>query len=79
MGAGGAVIKRVALGQLLGTVGAISSYLVLAWAIARFNGAPFLGTVEDNLDLAILAAPITMICGAIAGALWKSDKQNHEI
>lgn len=66
-----ALIKRVALGQLLGTLGALSSYLVFALAVAQFNGDPFIGTVEDHLELAMFGAPITMVCGAIAGALWK--------
>ena len=66
-----AIFKRVALGQLLGTLAALSSYLILALAIAQFNGDPFVGTVEDNLELAIYAVPVLMNCGAIAGALWK--------
>ena len=66
-----ALLNRVALGQLLATLGAVSSYLLLALAIAQIKGDPFIGTVEDNLELAIYGAPITMICGAIAGALWK--------
>ncbi len=66
-----ALLGRVAIGQLLGTLGAISSYLLLAWAIAQTQGQPFVGTVEDNLDLIIWAAPAAMIGGAIAGALWK--------
>ena len=68
-----ALVKRVALGQLLGTLAALSSYLVLALAIAQFNGDPFVGTVEDNLELAIYGVPLLMNCGAIAGALWKRE------
>ncbi len=66
-----ALLSRVALGQLLATLGAVSSYLLLALVIAQIKGDPFTGTVEDNLELAIYGVPITMVCGAIAGALWK--------
>lgn len=65
------VIKRVAFGQVLGTLIALSFYLIFACAIAQFNGESFVGTVEDHLELAIYGVPITMNCGAIAGALWK--------
>ncbi len=68
-----ALVKRVALGQLLGALAALSSYLTFAWALAQFNAWPFLGTVEDNLELAIWGVPVTMIFGAIAGALWKRE------
>ena len=67
------VLKRVALGQLLGTLAALSSYLIFALAVAQLNAQPFVGTVEDNLDLAICGVPVLMNCGAIAGALWKRD------
>ena len=65
------ILKSVALGQLLGTLAALSSYLIFALAIAQIKGNSFTGTVEDNLELAIYGVPITMVCGAIAGALWK--------
>lgn len=65
------IIKRMALGQVLGTLGALSFYLVFALALAQLNAQPFVGTVEDNLELAIWGVPILMNCGAIAGALWK--------
>ena len=68
-----AILKRVALGQLLGTLAALSSYLIFALAIAQLNAQPFVGTVEDNLELAIFGVPILMNCGAIAGALWQRD------
>ena len=68
-----ALLNRVALGQLLATLGAVSSYLLLALVIAQLNAQPFIDTVEDNLELAIIGVPITMICGAIAGAIWKRD------
>ncbi len=66
-----ALLSRIALGQLLGTLGAVSSYLLLALAIAWTQSQPFTGTVEDNLELIIWGAPAAMIGGAIAGALWK--------
>ena len=66
-----ALLNRVALGQLLATLGAVSSYLLLALVIAQIKGDPFTGTVEDNLELAIYGVPVSMVCGAIAGALWK--------
>lgn len=66
-----AILKRVALGQLLGTLGALSSYLFYALIIAQTQNQSFVGSVEDNLILALIGVPITMNCGAIAGALWK--------
>lgn len=68
-----ALIKRVALGQTVGTLCALSSYLVFALAVAQFNGDPFIGTVEDNFELVMFGAPISMICGAIAGAILGRD------
>lgn len=65
------VIKRVALGQLLGTLGALSSYLFYALILTQTQGQSFVETVEDNLILALVGVPILMNCGAIAGALWK--------
>ena len=67
------LLRNIALGQLAGTLGAVSSYLIFALAVAQFNGEPFVGTVEDHLELIIYGAPILMICGAIAGALWKRE------
>ena len=67
------VLKRVALGQLLGTLAALSSYLIFALAVAQLNAQPFVGTVEDNLELAIFGVPILMNCGAIVGALWQRE------
>ena len=66
-----AILKRVALGQSLGTLAALSSYLVLALLIAQLNAQSFVGTVEDNIEMAIYGVPVLMNCGAIAGALWK--------
>ncbi len=68
-----ALLRNLALGQLFGMLGAVSSYLLFAFVIAQFSGAPLVGTVEDNLELAIYGVPILMICGAIAGALWKCE------
>ena len=61
---------RVAIGQLLGTVGAASSFAMVelfriyAQRITNSQG------IDDSL-LFMLIAPALMICGAIAGALWK--------
>ena len=68
-----AIIKRVALGQLLGTLAALSSYLILALAIAQLNAQPFIGSVEGGLVVALIGVPVLMNCGAIAGALWKRE------
>ena len=75
-----ATLMRVALGQSAGTLGALSCYFLLVmWLVFR-RAQPFVGTVEDNLDLIIPGAPCAMICGAIAGALWKkSETSPHEI
>lgn len=68
-----ALLRNIVLGQLFGTLSAVSSYLLFALAIAHLNGDPFVGTVEDNLELAIYGVPVLMICGAIVGALCKRD------
>ena len=68
-----ALMARMAMGQLFGTVGAVSSYLLFVYAIAQLRAQPFLGTVEDNLDLIIWGAPTSMLCGAIAGAVFKRE------
>ena len=65
------ILKRVALGQLLATLGALSFYLILALVIAHVNGRTFVAAVEENLVLAIFGGPILMNCGAIVGALFK--------
>ena len=65
--------RNLALGQLLGTFGAVSSYLLFAFAVAQFNGDSFVGTVENHLDVALYGVPALMICGAIMGALWKRE------
>ena len=66
-----ALLRNLAMGQLFGTLGAVSSYLLFAFGVAQWNGDPFIGTVEDNLELIIWGAPALMISGAILGALWK--------
>lgn len=70
-----ALLRNLALGQLFGTGGAVSSYLLfaVAVAVAQFSGDPFVGIVEDNLELVIWGAPILMICGAVAGAIFRRD------
>lgn len=65
------IIKRVALGQLFRTLGALSSYLVFALVMAQLNAQPFIWAVEESLFWALIGVPILMNCGAIAGALWK--------
>ncbi len=64
-----ALLRNIALGQILGTVSAVSSYLLFALCVAQFNGNSFIGTVEDNLELAIYGVPVSMVCGAIMGAI----------
>ena len=68
-----AMLARVALGQLLGTVGALSCYFVWVLFLMQTRLQPFVGTVEDNVEFILWGAPLTMICGAIAGALWKRE------
>ena len=68
-------IKRVALGQFLGTLGALSTYLLAAAFIAQTRGQSFVVTVEDNALIILVGAPLMMLCGAIAGALWRREAQ----
>ena len=64
-----ATLMRVALGQIAGTIGALSCYFLLVMVLVFRRAQPFVGTVEDNLDLMIWGAPMLMICGAIAGTI----------
>ena len=68
-----ALLRNIALGQLFGTVSAVSSYLVFALSVAQLNTQSFVGTVEDNLELIIWGAPILAIFGAIAGAMSRRE------
>ena len=72
-------IKRVALGQFLGTLGALSTYLLAAMFIAQTRGQLFVATVEDNAVIILIGAPLMMLCGAIAGALWKRADEKLQL
>ena len=66
-----AIIGRVVLGQIVGTVGALSFFFAVGLAMFRFP------TLRQSLidygdwEWIQYGAPILMICGAIAGALSK--------
>ena len=74
-----ALLRNIALGQVFGTMGAVSSYLIFALALAQLNAQSFVGTVEDQLDLILWGAPVMTICGAIMGALWKSQARDSSV
>ncbi len=68
-------VGRVALGQLLGTLGALSFFAVLVVAKAQLQNQSLAKTVSADLIFIAFGVPITMICGAIAGALSKREKR----
>ena len=64
---------RVTWGQLCGTVLAITSFLIFEFIDARVKRASFGTTLREDAIFFCFFAPALMICGAIAGALWKRD------
>ena len=62
---------RVALGQVLGTLGAASSFFLFEFLVAQLPGQNFALNVFRDAFVLSLAAPVVMLCGAIAGALSK--------
>ena len=64
---------RVALGQFMGALSAGATFLLCEYINARVQGQRLSQNVLADLPLITYAAPILMICGAIAGALSKRD------
>lgn len=64
-----ALLNRIALGQIAGTLLAGATFFLWALAQSQNSGQSFGHIVEAELLLIICAAPALMICGAIAGAL----------
>ena len=67
------IIGRLILGQILGTMGAFTSFMVFELAKTLVMGRGLAQNINDDLTWILLGAPASMICGAIAGALSKRD------
>ncbi len=63
----------VSLGQVWGTVAAIAAFVAFELIDSQIHQASFSTTVGEDVTFFCLFAPIIMICGAIAGAIWKRD------
>lgn len=64
---------HVAVGQMCGTLLAITSFFAYEFVDARFHHTDFSTIVREDMIFFCLFAPILMICGAIAAALSKRD------
>ena len=64
---------RVALGQFLGTVDALSFFFAVEWAKSQLQNQSFGQGIAEDLKWIQWGAPALMVCGAIAGALSKRD------
>ena len=62
---------RVALGQVLGTLGAATFFFLFEAVQSHLQSQPFGFKVFGGAILIMFGAPVLMICGAIAGALSK--------
>lgn len=65
------LIGRVLLGQIAGTVGFCSLFLVVAGARASLSGQSFYLAAMNDSGWLFVGAPVMMLCGAIAGAFSK--------
>ena len=65
--------QRVFLGQLLGTLLASASFFVFEFLKSNLQNVAFADELKNEGHYLLLGAPISMICGAIAGALTKRD------
>ena len=67
------LITRVTFGQLGGTLLAVTIFLTFELLRSRFNTFEFSNKVSNDVMIPFVAAPILMILGAIAGAIFKRD------
>ena len=65
------LVGRVMLGQIAGTLGAISFFGALVAFKMLTQGQSLLDSTDSDLNILFLGTPALMICGAIAGALSK--------
>ncbi len=68
-----ALIGRVITGQITGTMGALTSFMIFEFVKTLIISRGFSQNVFDDLLWILFGTPILMICGAIAGALTKRD------
>ena len=64
---------RIAIGQLLGTLGIITAFLAFNLISSQINNESFSRAVNENWVFIMYSAPALMIIGAIAGAVFKRD------
>lgn len=64
---------RVIVGQVVGTIGAVTFFLFVETAKTRALGQPLSQGISEDLLWILFGAPILMICGAIAGALSQRE------
>ena len=63
----------VSLGQMWGTIAAIAAFVAFELIDSQIHQASFSTTVGEDVIFFCFFAPALMICGAIAGAIWKRD------
>ena len=65
--------KNIAFGQGWGTVAAVASFFVFELARSLWSGSDFSRNFADDMPAVFVAAPVTMIFGAVAAAIFKRD------
>ncbi len=64
---------RVSWGQMWGTIAACTAFIVIELVRSQFNNVGFSDNISEDFLIFAFAAPASMICGAIAGAIFKRD------
>ena len=65
--------RAVTMGQCVGELGACTSFLAFELLKAEAQNIPFGVGISRDIGYFFFGAPALMICGAIAGALFKRD------
>ena len=68
-----ALIGRVAVGQVLGVLGATTAFFAYELVRRQFVDERLIFLITGDEQFLLLGAPALMICGAIAAALTKRD------
>lgn len=68
-----AFLCRVSLGQIGATIGACASFFGFEILFSLTQSLPFPACVDRHLVWIMFGAPALMMCGAIAGALWRGE------
>ena len=66
-----ALFKGVSLGQLAGTLSAATAFWAFEFVSGLIFNQPWDYGASADVFWVLLGAPLLMMCGAIAGALWK--------